>query len=195
MIREKIIEGLIKDKKVLDVGSLGQSDQYCMWTSIVKHAGTARGLDLPEGAVVAKEKFDLREEGLRHGKDSRIVYGNMESIDLKERFDVVVAGDVIEHVSNQGLFLDNIKRHLQPNGKLILTTPNAKWLTVLFKPNITHALWHDIYTLRTILERHGFCVEYWRYYIGNKPKYHFLKRILAWRQQILVIAKPMPIEK
>lgn len=188
MVREKIIVDLIRGKRVLDVGSLGQSDEYCLWNIVAKYAGYAKGVDLPEGVSVLTETFDTRKEGCHHGLDRRIVYGNMETIDLGERFDVVVAGDVIEHVSNQGLFLDNIKKHLQPNAKLVLTTPNAKWPTVMFRPNITHALWHDIYTLKAILSRHGFSIECWRYYVGNKPHYNLLKKILAWRQQILVIA-------
>lgn len=190
MIRENIIIDLIKGKKVLDIGSVGQSDEYCMWDIITEHASYVKGVDLPEGVAVLKETFDVKAAGYSHSKDDRIVYGNMETISLGESFDVVVAGDVLEHVSNQGLFLDNIRNHLKADGKLVVTTPNAKWLTVLFKPNVTHTLWHDIYTLRTILKRHGFKIESWRYYYGNKPKYFLLKKIAAWRQQIIVIASP-----
>lgn len=190
MIREKIIVDLVKGKRVLDVGSVGQSDEYCMWDLIVENSSYVKGVDLPESVQVLKEKFEVASTGYSHSKDERIVYGNMELLDLKEVFDVVVAGDVIEHVSNQGLFLDNIKRHLVEKGKLVITTPNAKWLTVMLKPNVTHTLWHDIHTLRTLLGRHGFVIDFWRYYYGNKPNYTFFKKIAAWRQQILVIASP-----
>ena len=187
--REEVIIDLIRGKRVLDVGSLGQSDEYCMWRTIARYAGYAKGIDLPDGVQVLTDKFKVKDEGYRHREDPRIVYGNMETIDLGERFDIVVAGDVIEHVSNQGLFLENIKKHLQPKGNLVITTPNAKWPTVFLRPNVTHTLWHDIYTLKNLLARHGFKVRYWRYYIGNKPRYNFLKTIAAWRQQILVVAE------
>ncbi|MDG9668257.1 class I SAM-dependent methyltransferase [Hahella sp. CR1] len=191
MIREKIILERTKGKKVLDIGSVGQSDEYCLWAILKKNARSLTGVDLPNATTVLADKFDVSPQGYEHSQDDKIVYDNMETVDLGDKYEVAVAGDVIEHVSNPGLFLDNIKRHLEEDGELIITTPNAKWLTVLFKPNATHTLWHDIYTLRALLERHGYSITYWRYYVGNKPYYNFFKRLLAWRQQILVIAKPI----
>jgi len=112
----------------------------------------------------------------------------MENIQLNRKFEVVVAGDVLEHVSNQGLFLDNIAHHLEPDGELILTTPNAKWLTVLFKPNATHTLWHDMYTLQTLLNRHKFHIDEWFYYYGNKKSYPWWQKLFVKRQSIFVVA-------
>ena len=40
-------------------------------------------------------------------------------------FDVVFAGEVIEHIVDTDFFIDEIKRVLKPNGILILTTPNT----------------------------------------------------------------------
>lgn len=43
-------------------------------------------------------------------------------------YDVVVAGDVIEHLINTDRFVDELHRMLVPGGTLILTTPNlASW--------------------------------------------------------------------
>lgn len=39
--------------------------------------------------------------------------------------DVVIAGEVIEHIKNSKLFISEIKRILKPRGYLILSTPNA----------------------------------------------------------------------
>jgi SAM-dependent methyltransferase len=117
-----------------------------------------------------------------------IIRGDMESCDLGRRFEVVVAGDVIEHVSNQVLFLQNIHRHLTDDGILVLTTPNAKWPTVFLRPNETHTLWHDQFTLRHTLQRAGFVIHRLVYYPGNKPSYPWWIRPLLWRQQILVMA-------
>lgn len=189
MIREQIILEIARGKKVLDVGSVGQSDIYCQWEELKKHASSLVGVDLPESVDTLTKEFDLSESGYSHAKDPNIVYGNMETVELGETFDVIVAGDVIEHTSNQGLFLDNIRRHLADDGQLVITTPNAKWPTVFLKPNVTHTLWHDIYTLKTLLTRHGFKINYWRYYFGNKPHYNWLLRLLLWRQSILLIAK------
>lgn len=40
-------------------------------------------------------------------------------------FDVVIAGDIIEHIFDSDTFLENIYRVMKPNGRLILTTPNV----------------------------------------------------------------------
>jgi len=42
----------------------------------------------------------------------------------KEFFDVVVAGEIIEHVLSADSFLENIYQVLKPSGMLVLSTPN-----------------------------------------------------------------------
>ncbi len=189
MTREDLIAPIIKGKRVLDIGSLGQSAVYCLWDCLAKHSLALTGVDLPNAAQTAQEILKVPQHGLHHQHDPRIRYGNMETLDLGERFEVAVAGDVIEHVSNQGLLLDNIRRHLVPEGRLIITTPNAKWPTVLLRPNVTHVLWHDIYTLRQLFERHEFKLEVCRFYRGNKPYYPWWQQPLLIRQQIFAVAR------
>ena len=124
MYREKRILELIENKDVLDIGSLGQSDEYCLWNIISDHCRSITGVDLPESSQTAKKLFTL--DNLAHQNDPRIIYGNMETITLQEKFDVVIAGDIIEHVSNQGLFLDNIYKHLRDSGKACYYDPQCK---------------------------------------------------------------------
>jgi SAM-dependent methyltransferase len=52
------------------------------------------------------------------------VCANVQTLDLGWQFDTIVAGELIEHLDNPGLFLTAVRRHLKPGGKLILTTPN-----------------------------------------------------------------------
>jgi len=44
---------------------------------------------------------------------------------------VVVAGEVVEDLSDPGLLLDNVRKHLNVGGKLTTTTPNA-WTSHYF---------------------------------------------------------------
>jgi len=171
MIREKIIKGYIAGKDVLDIGGVGQTKDYNLWQEIRPYAKSLTGIDIESS------------------QDKDIVVGNMESYSFNKKFDVVVAGDVLEHVDNQGLFLDNIRRHLKSDGVLILTTPNAKWPTVFMPTNITHTLWHDRATIKNILLKHGFEVASFRYYYGNKRYYNIFARLLVLRQAMLVICK------
>lgn len=186
--REKIIINYVKGKRVLDIGSVGQSGEYCLWSLIENYARYLIGVDLEKAEIINREIFNLGDASLSHSNDKRILFGNMETIDLKEKFDIIIAGDIIEHVSNQGLFLDNIRRHLESDGKLILTTPNAKWITIFLKPNPTHVLWHDAYTLNQLLNRHGFKIIKKYYYYGNKPHYLFFIKPLLLRQSLLIVA-------
>lgn len=171
MNREQIIIKYIKNKDVLDIGSVGQTVTYNLWGFLEKQAARLTGIDTISS------------------NNPKIVLGNMETYHFGHQFDVIVAGDVLEHIDNQGLFLNNIKKHLKKNGYLILTTPNAKWITVMLKPNPTHTLWHDKYTLFHLLNRFDFKVVFFKYYCGNKPYYNFFKKILALRQQMIIICQ------
>jgi SAM-dependent methyltransferase len=49
----------------------------------------------------------------------------LEELDVHETFDVILAGEMIEHLSNPGLFLRGIKRFMNENTNLLITTINA----------------------------------------------------------------------
>ncbi|MBO0181221.1 hypothetical protein J0682_30075, partial [Vibrio parahaemolyticus] len=40
-------------------------------------------------------------------------------------FDVIVAGEIIEHLNNPGLFLSGVRRFMHRDSKLVITTINA----------------------------------------------------------------------
>jgi SAM-dependent methyltransferase len=169
MIREDIILDHSKNKDLLDIGCMGRTDKYKLWPQVKAVARTYTGIDIQSPT------------------SPDVVQGNMETYDFGRTFDVVVAGDVLEHVSNQGLFLENIRRHLRQDGILIMTTPNAKWPTVFLRTHPDHVLWHDRSTLSGLIGRHGLRELHFQYYFGNKPFYGFFKRILTRRQGMLVI--------
>ncbi|HQU83935.1 MAG TPA: methyltransferase domain-containing protein, partial [Pyrinomonadaceae bacterium] len=49
----------------------------------------------------------------------------LDEVRLDEKFDVIIAGEMIEHLSNPGLFLRGIKRFMNDDTKLVITTINA----------------------------------------------------------------------
>jgi len=117
----------------------------------------------------------------------RLGYKNLYVADLENAleiipegekcFDVVVAGEIIEHLSNPGLFLDSIKKILG-DGKLVLTIVNAYCLFrivwYLFHLGIEyvhpdHVYYFSISTLKGIAIRHGYTVEDLKFYpIGRE---------------------------
>jgi ubiquinone/menaquinone biosynthesis C-methylase UbiE len=49
----------------------------------------------------------------------------LEDVRLDETFDVIIAGEMIEHLSNPGLFLKGIQRFMNAQTNLVITTINA----------------------------------------------------------------------
>lgn len=84
-----------------------------------------------------------------------------------EKFDSIVAGELIEHLANPGMFLEGAGARLRPDGHLVLTTPNPfgvlYYLAYLknyrkaFNPE--HTCWFDPQTLEQLLIRCGYRVN------------------------------------
>jgi len=68
-------------------------------------------------------------EELRNlGIFDNVVHGDVGRSDerpVDRKFDIVIAGDIIEHLSNPGQMLDEIKRFCGSDTRVIITTPNA----------------------------------------------------------------------
>lgn len=97
----------------------------------------------------------------------RYARANAESFSLGRTFDVIFAGDVIEHLSNPGQFLDAARGHLAPGGRLILTTPNTFNLFNLTEKltkdeptvNPDHTFYFNRKTLGVLLGKNGWKVD------------------------------------
>ena len=75
--------------------------------------------------------------------------------------DVVVAGEVIEHLDDAGAFLDGLHALLAPTGRLVVTTPNATGLVNAFASLVNyevnhpdHVVMYTCQTLDAMLRRH-----------------------------------------
>jgi SAM-dependent methyltransferase len=86
------------------------------------------GLDIDERAAAEARRFC-----------ESVHVGDVETMDLPfepASFDVVLCGDVIEHLRDPQAFLERVRPLLKPAGRLVLTTPNvANWamrLSLLF---------------------------------------------------------------
>lgn len=86
---------------------------------------------------------------------------------------VIVCGEIIEHLTNPGYFLQRLKA--QYGGvPVIITVPNA-FSDVghahlehgTENVNIDHVAWYSYRTLRTLLERYGYALEEFHWYNGE----------------------------
>ena len=107
---------------------------------------------------------ELREFGIF----SNIVAGDVERLDelpIDQKFDVVIAGDIIEHLSNPGRMLDGIKRFCTPSTRVMITTPNAfgapnflRYSAGIFLEGAEHVMSFNQQNLATLLQRHGYAI-------------------------------------
>lgn len=126
--RYNFVREFVPGKAVLDIAC---GSGY--GTRMMKDAGatSAVGLDLSDEAVVfAKTHYGT--EGLEFHQ------GDACRFDLGRRFGVIVSFETIEHVPDVAGFLESVKRHMEPDGTFIVSTP---WSTPGFdKPQNPHHL-------------------------------------------------------
>ena len=112
------------------------------------------------------------------GLDIRYMAGELASLDLGQ-FDLVASFEVVEHVADKRVFLDQLAASLKPDGLLIMSTPNRTAASRLllveaaervgYVPRGTHE-WNDFVTpdeLADLLSQAGLSM--------NEP------RGIAWR--------------
>lgn len=150
---------------------------------------------------------DISEEGLKQIAavvPGTYLHGDVEqlsSLDLPE-FDVVVAGEIIEHLGRPGQFLEELRTVLERAGaSAIITTPNAySWMGfarfALRRREPTHPDHVAIYspvTLERALEQAGLeVVNFWahRWTEGSKLRHRFRtivdNTVLKWTPWLAV---------
>lgn len=127
--------------------------------------------------------FENEDIDILQKKGYNVIFGDVENFDLNKEFDVIVAGHLLPSLSNPGLFLNNVHKHLKKNGKFILTTANAwvfyRCLNAFFginKISAQHTMLNDLETLNQLLQRHGFEIiksDFILYPKKRKTNYHW----------------------
>lgn len=154
--RAAFLLGKATGKVILDVGASGE-----MSAALRKVASVYHGLDRPD-----------RDRGI----------SDVLGIDLDDcnaelpRFpgmQLVICGEVLEHLSNPGQFLDKLRRDY-PGVETVITVPNAytdagrKWLERGWENcNQFHCAYYSHRTLSTLLRRHGWEPKEWAWYNGR----------------------------
>jgi 2-polyprenyl-3-methyl-5-hydroxy-6-metoxy-1,4-benzoquinol methylase len=104
------------------------------------------------GAVVVGIDSDERAAAEARAVCEEVLVGDVETMPLpfsEGSFDVVLCGDVIEHLREPEQFLTRMRSLIRPGGRIVLTTPNvANWAMRL---GLLAGRWR--YTDRGILDR------------------------------------------
>ena len=162
--RIKLIQRYCRGKKVLDVGCVGHTvpPTHPLWL----HKYITEGADYVLGIDIEAEKVKrMRKQGYN------AIVADALTCKLGEKFDVIVAGQIIEHLDNPGIFLENMKKHLSKGGVLIISTDNAHGAMfvrdyLLKPPNINpqHCMFFSRETMKALLDRHDLEVVEFYYY-------------------------------
>jgi SAM-dependent methyltransferase len=124
--RVDYLREMCRGKKVLHLGctnwpytQAALDDDALLHLSLKEIAGELWGFDADEEGL----KVLRRERGVENLY--RADLERLDQLELDEQFDIILAGEMIEHLSNPGLFLRGIKRFMRPDSTLVITTINA----------------------------------------------------------------------
>jgi SAM-dependent methyltransferase len=152
--RIKYIVNRCKGKTVLDLGCYDETalnkknSGYRLFEEISKVDTTLTGIDnsekIPGNGIIISDRV-------------KILKGDITDFPYEElsdySFDVIIAGELIEHLTDTTGFLKEIKVKF-PGKKLICTTPNAtsisNILLSLFKRESSHTDHKQIYSFKTL---------------------------------------------
>lgn len=190
-----------RGKKVLH---LGCADEH------VVNMKLSKGVHLhAQLKSVASELWgvDLSAEGisqLREAGYDNLIRGDVERLDEidglpHQHFDVIIAGEIIEHLLNPGLFLTSCRRVCSAGTALILTTPNAlvyslPIFALLGREAIhpDHTLMWSPTTMKSLVERCGFAVDEFLVY-GGTPCVQLGSREPLWKRSARVALRSVDV--
>jgi 2-polyprenyl-3-methyl-5-hydroxy-6-metoxy-1,4-benzoquinol methylase len=180
------ITSLCKDKSILHVGcadspnTIWKFETDCLLHKhLMKVSKELFGIDIDKKGVE-----DLKKLGIKN-----VYQGNVEelkNINYDKKFSIVVAGEIIEHLINPGLFLNSIKRFLKKEGSLIITTQNAfsikRALRLLWRNEVTstaHTFYFSYLTLKKLLEKCGYAIGEIRMFNASEGDLYVKQRLIS----------------
>ena len=149
-----LLRSYIKDKKVLDIGCVGQVELWARHEYIkTQKPNFLLGVDIVDAD---KDNFECKD--FCKEEDAKYIY------EKYGKFDIVVLFDILEHIDNTGLFIEHLRYIIDKNTLILISTPNAiseKWTTKMASQGQTqcnpdHVHWFDWQTLSHLFKRYGY---------------------------------------
>ena len=154
----EFITKLCRGKSVLDLGCVRHSAEFSLKDPNWLHMH----LFNVSSHIVGVDYLQDEVEKINVNKLLNVICGDVtKPLPINEQFDVIVAGDLIEHLSNFEGFFENVNRLLNDNGLLIITTPNPFYREEFFHSalknkvlvNPEHTCWIDPKCLEQLANR------------------------------------------
>ncbi len=161
---EKLVYFPLRGKDVLDLGCCGGYFSV----RFAKLGAKVVGVDMSKNALNAAKYYAEKEK-----VNVNFIYGDATKIKAKNKFDFILAKDIIEHIPDDVAFLKNLNKYLKPGGKVIITTQNWFCFNYFFEGLIrkllgqkkwlgwdsTHLRWYSSGRLGRKLKKAGFKVK------------------------------------
>jgi SAM-dependent methyltransferase len=165
--KSALLRSLVQGRTVVHLGAVGETCQHLD----KKLRGAERSVHaLLTEAASECVGIDVDREGVEAWRAAGY-FDNLMVADATtlrrsdiplERVDVIVAGDVIEHLSSPGDLLDAASAISDPGTRLVLTTPNALGLVSFVRylrgsqlEGPDHKVSFNVYSMRNLLRTHG----------------------------------------
>lgn len=149
---------LAEGKSVLDIGVVEhtrEAAESSNWLHghLRRSAGRCLGVDILETEV-----------NYLKGRGYDIVCADVARAPLAATFDLIIGGEVLEHLNEPGMFMKHCAAMLNPGGRLVITVPNPWYVNAVVKTcrrhttfvdSADHVAWYDASTLCELGLRHG----------------------------------------
>jgi len=143
-----------RGKAVLDLGCF---DETALAKAGTEHWLHGRLAQVARNVTGVDSSIKLPREGIVTGPTSRILRGDVNALDSEMlrglEIEIIVAGELIEHLPNTGRFLRHLK-DLFPGRELIAATPNATSLTNILLGVLSRESAHEdhlqVYSYKTL---------------------------------------------
>jgi SAM-dependent methyltransferase len=149
---------LVAGRSVLDIGVVEHTREAMespLWLHghLKRCAAYCLGVDVMEAEIK-----HLNERGYN------VMLADVTQAPLGEKFDVIIGGEVLEHLDAPGKFMENCAAMLNPGGRLAITVPNPWYINAILKScfkwhtfvdSADHVAWYDASTLFELGQRHG----------------------------------------
>jgi len=190
--RDSAIIDMCRDKEVLH---LGCADYPYSYEQHHRNGLFHEKLSCVSKRLVGIDSSKAGIDFLRSLGYKNLYVGDVEdeqTFAAKGKFDIIIAGEILEHLSNVGRFFDNIITTMHEESLLVISVPNAhaikSFIRVFFKSELVHpdhVYYFSPATIEHLCKRYG--AEIVRYYYYFSRPSSLPRRIIFFPLKILLL--------
>ena len=174
-----ILSNVANRNNILHLGCTSSPNTRDRWDSKTHLHRNLYDLVCTEDAELVGVDIDDEALGFlrQHLPKAELIHGDAHDLQAclgDRKFDLIIAADIIEHLSNPGLFLHSCLGQMKPGGELLITTVNTFGIirflkALLFYESVhpDHTAYYSHKTLSQLLESNGFSVISCGYYAAE----------------------------